>query len=96
MWSTAWVRDPGTEIVSIEQALERARTGQAEYLAECRTGNNVDEIEATLPNEPKAMVVAPSGGQETPATSQFFAEYHHFKCRVLAVSTCLQSLGATL
>ena len=77
VWSTAWVRDPGTEIAAIEQALERARTGQAES-QRMPDGNNVDEIEETLPNAPTAMV-PPNGVQETSATPQFFDEYHPFE-----------------
>ena len=78
VWSTAWVRDPETEIAAIEQALERARTGQAES-QRVSDGNNVEEIDETLPNAPTAMV-APNSGQETSATPQFFDGYHHFEC----------------
>ncbi len=42
-------------------------------------GNNVDEIEETLPNAPTA-VAPPNGVQETSATPQFFDEHHHFEC----------------
>ena len=78
VWSTAWTRDPRTEIAAIEQALKRARIGQAES-QRMPDGNNVDEIEETPPNASMAMV-PPNGVQETSATPQFFNEYHHFEC----------------
>ena len=93
VWSTAWVRDPGTEIAAIEQALERARTGQAES-QRMPDGNNVDEIEETLPNAPTAMV-PPNGVQETSATPNSLMSTTISKAS-LAVGTCLQSPGVTL
>ena len=78
VWSTAWVRDPGTEIAAIEQALERARIGQADS-QRMPAGNNVDEIEETLPNA-LTEVVPPNDVQETSSIPQFFDEYHHFEC----------------
>ena len=77
VWSTAWVRDPGTEIAAIEQALERARTGRAEYPRMSADNNNATE--ETLPNAP-AVMVSQNSVQGTSASPEFFDEYHHSEC----------------
>ncbi|MCY4523092.1 MAG: DUF3320 domain-containing protein [Caldilineaceae bacterium] len=77
VWSTAWIRDPETEMAAIEQALERARAGQAEPRR--MPDDNIDAWEEPPPNTHMAMA-APIGSQESLATSQVFDEYRHFNC----------------
>ena len=78
VWSTAWVRDPGTEIAAIEQALERARLGQPEpqQLTDDKTGDRPNQ---TLPNA-RPSVTTQGSASEVTASVQFFDEYHHFEC----------------
>ena len=73
VWSTAWVRDPETEIVAIEQALQRARARQSE--------SPPPPTRAVLNESP--LVAATSPGSEVPppssAPAMLFDEYRRFE-----------------
>ena len=73
VWSTAWVRDPETEIVAIEQALQRARAHRAEPPPP-PTNAGLDE--------PPLVASAPTGPDCPPASSTaalLFDEYRRFE-----------------
>ncbi len=84
VWSTAWIRDPGNEIAAIEQALERARSGQAEP-RRMPSDNNTGDKTKLLQNVPTVAdthtaVEASISAQQSPAPQPFFDEYRHFEC----------------
>ena len=75
VWSTAWVRDPETEIVAIEQALQRARAHRSE-----------PPPPPTNPgfDEPPLVASAPTGPDGPPASSvvaPLFDEYRQYEGR---------------
>ena len=73
VWSTAWVRDPETEIVAIEQALLRARAHRLEPPPP-PTNAGLDE--------PPLVASAPTGLDGPPASSTaalLFDEYRRFE-----------------
>ena len=84
VWSTAWTRDPQTEIAAIEQALERARAGRPEPLPATAGSDRGD------PAEPSPPTPAPEGPPEAapagPTRSQLFEEYLSFECQSRPVS----------
>ena len=59
VWSTSWIRDPGTEIAGIEQALQRARIEQGDPVL--RPGDKTaEQTNETLPDtDPPTMAVPP-------------------------------------
>ncbi len=72
VWSTAWVRDPETEIVAIEQALQRARTHKESPSPP--TGAVLNEPPLVAATSPEPEVPPPSS---TPAL--LFDEYRRFE-----------------
>ena len=84
VWSTAWIRDPGNEIVAIEQALERARSGQIESRRMPRA-NKTSEKTELLRNvhtvvDTYAAAETSSSAQQSQASHPLFDEYRHFEC----------------
>lgn len=73
VWSTAWVRDPGTEIAAIEEALQQARAHQLEP-SPPPTNADLDE--------PLLVASAPTGPDGPPESSTagvLFDEYRRFE-----------------
>ena len=73
VWSTAWVRDPGTEIVAIEEALQQARAQQLERPTASTTA---------ILNEPPLVAATPTGPEVPPGSSTtalLFDEYRRFE-----------------
>ena len=63
VWSTAWVRDPGTEIAAIEQSLKRARLGTPEP-PQMRPGRTVEPPDDAQSNAPTTMSPRARRGRE--------------------------------
>ena len=75
VWSTAWVRDPGTEVVAIEQALQRARTHRSEPLPPpANPGFDEPPSGASAPKEPDHPPASPT-------VTLLFDEYRRFEDR---------------
>ena len=74
VWSTAWVRDPGTEIAAIEQSLKRARLGTPEP-PQMRPGRTVEPPDDAQSNAPTTMSRAHDAAERT----LLFREYRRFE-----------------
>ena len=75
VWSTAWVRDPETELDAIEQALQRARAHQSEPTPP-PTGAVVNE-----PPPVAAAPLGPDGPLKSSTAALLFDEYRPFEGR---------------
>ena len=75
VWSTAWVRDPETEIVAIEQALQRARTHQSEPSSP-PSNPGFDKLPPVA-----SASTEPEGPPASPTTALLFDEYRQLEDR---------------
>ena len=73
VWSTSWVRDPETEIVAIEQALQRARAPRSEPSP---PSANRSFEEPPLADSPPTEQDGPSS---SPSAAMLFDEYRQFE-----------------
>ena len=73
VWSTTWVRDPETEIVAIEQALQRARAHRPDHSAtSADPGFDEPPLVDSAPAEP-------DGPSPSRAAALLFDEYRQFE-----------------
>ncbi len=75
VWSTAWVRDPETEIAAIEQSLQLARARRSEP-ATSPANSSLDES-PVVSSEPPVS----DGPPTSPAPALLFDEYQRFECQ---------------
>ena len=80
VWSTSWIRDPGTEVAAIEQALKQARSSQTAP-SPTTPSNRVLVKRAVSQGTPTPAVVPQrtKGSQEVP---QLFDEYRQYEGQV--------------
>ena len=81
VWSTAWIRDPETEIAAIERALEQARSNYADR-SRTTSGNRV-QGEQKAPPSIRTTTDAPQWAQKPAPSPLLFDEYrrHESKAR---------------
>ena len=77
VWSTAWIRDPDTEIAAIERALDQARSDQADPSRP--TSGSRALVEEMLPQSNPTPTAAPQWAQEPVPPPQLFDDYRRYE-----------------